>query len=121
MQKEIKLNIIMANHKKAIVLINGWINTDTIDFVINKIEGIRKKNNPLNYIFNLEGLEYISSAGIGIFMELYETIENKNGKICFIGMSDSVRRVFELVGFLQYFGDVENMEKAEEYIEKKLN
>ena len=59
MQKEINLNIVMVNREKAIVFIDGWINTDTIDFVINRIETIRKKNKPLNYIFDLSGLKYI--------------------------------------------------------------
>jgi len=113
---DIAIKTAKASKSKAVIEISGYINMDTSDLLVNEIEKIKQKFNPNKYIFILDGLEYISSAGIGIFMELFEFIENQKGRICFVGMSDSVRRVFKLVGFLQYFGDVDTIEEAESFI-----
>ncbi|MEM6262141.1 MAG: STAS domain-containing protein [Bacteroidota bacterium] len=53
--------------------------------------------------FHIDGseLQYISSAGLGVFISHLEEIEQKEGKIVFSGLSQNVQDVFQLLGLDQ--------------------
>jgi len=110
---------IKTREKQYIVIqLEGYINSDNSEMIIDIINDIKFGNDsPLNYFFILNKLEYISSAGVGIFMDLFDFLEDKGGNVVFVEMQESVRRVFDIVGFLQYFGDYTNLKDAlENYI-----
>ena len=50
-------------------------------------------------IVNLSDLNYISSAGLGVFMGFIEGIRSKEGDIKLAEPNDKVFRVFDLLGF----------------------
>ena len=56
-------------------------------------------------MFNLhidcEQLKYISSAGLGVFISFMDELEVGKGKFVFSGMSQNVRKVFQLLGLEQ--------------------
>ncbi|MEM0997048.1 MAG: STAS domain-containing protein [Bacteroidota bacterium] len=43
-------------------------------------------------------LEYISSAGLGVFISFMEELENAGGKFVFSNMADNILQVFKLLG-----------------------
>ncbi len=111
MQEELKF-IGKVENEVAFVILEGYINMDTSDDLVEQIGNMISKNNCKKFIFDVTKLEYVSSAGIGVFMDLYEKYTNKGGKICFINLKPEIRRVFELVGLMQYFGNSYSMEEA---------
>lgn len=50
-------------------------------------------------IVNCSELEYIASAGLGVFMAYIEDVRNDGGDIKLTNMSDKVYNVFDLLGF----------------------
>lgn len=50
-------------------------------------------------VVNLSELNYISSAGLGVFMGFIEEIRKKKGDIKIAEPSEKVYRVFDLLGF----------------------
>ena len=52
-----------------------------------------------------ENPESVSSAGVGVFIDLYDRYEDRGGRIAFFGLKATVRRVLDLVGFMSFFGD----------------
>ena len=50
-------------------------------------------------VFNLQDLEYISSAGLGVFMAYVETMREHNGDIKFSNLKEDVYNIFDLLGF----------------------
>ena len=50
-------------------------------------------------IVSMSSLNYISSAGLGVFMGFIEEIRENNGDIKLSNMSDKVFKVFDLLGF----------------------
>jgi anti-sigma B factor antagonist len=50
---------------------------------------------------NCSGLEYISSAGLGVFISYINEMEQKNQKLVFFNMSEKIKHVFEMVGIAQ--------------------
>ena len=52
-----------------------------------------------NIVVNCKDLTYISSAGLGVFMEYIEDVRKNNGDIKLSNMSPKVYNVFDLLGF----------------------
>lgn len=49
-------------------------------------------------LIDCRGLEYISSAGLGVFMSYIEEFKDKNIKMVLYGMSDKVANTFQILG-----------------------
>jgi anti-sigma B factor antagonist len=56
-------------------------------------------NGTSNILIDFEKLDYISSAGFGVFMEFIEEVRSIGGDIKMTGMSPKIRNLFELLGF----------------------
>lgn len=66
----------------------------------------------LNVIFDLKELEYISSAGLRLFLYAAKKTKEKKGEVAFCSISDNVQRIFRLSGLNTIFSVYENFEKA---------
>ncbi len=69
-----------------------------------------------NVILDLSDLQYISSAGLGVFMVLYEDVEDRGGKVVFAALPPKVHTVFDLLGFTQLFPFFTTVEEARQYL-----
>jgi anti-sigma B factor antagonist len=49
-------------------------------------------------LVDCSALEYISSAGLGVFMSYIEEFKDKNLKMVLFGMSEKVANTFEILG-----------------------
>jgi anti-sigma B factor antagonist len=49
-------------------------------------------------LIDCSSLEYISSAGLGVFMSYIEEFKDKNIQMILFGMSDKVANTFEILG-----------------------
>lgn len=114
MEKEFNFDIKSTDKFKTVIRVAGFLNSNSREEFSEKLLEIKEKSK--NYIFEINELEYISSSGVGFFMELYEIVKEKEGKICFVGMSNVVRRVFDYMGFLSFFGDKKTLVEAEDFI-----
>ena len=68
-------------------------------------------------IFNIHvdcsQLQYISSAGLGVFISFMDELSAKGGKFVFSGMTDNIFKVFQLLGLEQLMEIVESPGAAE--------
>ena len=83
--------------KVDIIVIHGEIDASSsieLDLTIAKSvgEGFKK------ILVDCTSLEYISSAGLGVFMSYIEEFKDKNIKMVLFGMSDKVGNTFEILG-----------------------
>jgi len=63
-------------------------------------------------IVNCERLNYISSAGLGVFMSFIEEIREGGGDIKICGATPKVLQVFEILGFATLFDLLPGVEAA---------
>lgn len=98
--------------KNAIVVsVNGRINAVTApDFETRISETMAGGEKFL--VINLEGLEYISSAGLRVILSTAKKLKAQQGDIYLVSMQDTVKEVFELSGFHQIFKIFENEKEA---------
>ena len=81
-----------------IIELNGYLDAHTapqLEDVFNKL--IEEKK--FNVVVNFKDLQYISSAGLGVFMAYVETMRENDGDIKFANLSESVYNIFDLLGF----------------------
>ncbi len=69
-------------------------------------------------IVNFRGLDYISSAGLGVFMSFIEEVRAGNGDIKLSDMPSKIFKIFDLLGFPLLY---EITDKEDEAIESFLN
>ena len=54
-------------------------------------------------LVDLAGVEYISSAGLRVFLVLAKRLRDLRGRLVLCGMTQPVRQVFRLAGFMPLF------------------
>lgn len=90
--------IVSENQENVVIGISGFLDAHTAPFLENAIkEQIDKKVYNINIDF--ENLDYISSAGFGVFMEFIEEIRENGGDLVLVNMKQKIRKLFELLGF----------------------
>ncbi len=94
-----------------IIYIKGYLDAHTAPQLEKVFEDIIKKDF-IQIIVNFKDLDYISSAGLGVFMAFIEEIRNKNGDIKLTEMNEKVFSIFDLLGFTILFDIDDNNQIA---------
>ena len=63
-------------------------------------------------LVDCQGLHYISSAGLGVFMSYIQELDITDKKMALFNMSEKVYKVFEILGLHQLLTIVDSQEKA---------
>jgi anti-sigma B factor antagonist len=82
----------------SILRLKGFLDAHTapqFEKAIQELLGEQK----FQIIVSMSDLNYISSAGLGVFMGFIEEIREQKGDIKLSNMSDKVYKVFDLLGF----------------------
>lgn len=80
------------------ISIGGSLDAFTADKLESEISGGVEKD-IYRFAIGFEELDYISSAGLGVFMTHIEEIRENGGDIKLYGMNDKIFRIFDLLGF----------------------
>lgn len=111
MQKNIfNINIIEKNDV-SIIYLNGYLDAHSAPTLEEEVNSLIDKNK-FKLIFEFSNLEYISSAGLGVFMTFIENVRENNGDIKLTNMVDKVKTVFELLGFNMLFEITNSVDDA---------
>lgn len=64
------------------------------------------------FVIDLEGLNYISSAGLRVILAIAKTLRPKGGQICFANVQATVWEVFDISGFRSLFQMYDSLASA---------
>ena len=114
-----KLKIRVKQTKPGIVTISpvGTIDTETsltLDKEICRILSAATKT----LVIDMEGVEYITSMGIGIIAKAKSSLSRNGGDIAIINLQPQVRKVFEIIRLLPTLNVFASLEELDEYLEK---
>ena len=84
----------------AIIAITGHLDTRMVNLVNAKIQEVYDGNYH-TIIFDLNDLEYISSAGLRIFLYTSKKMASKGGTAALCSLNKSVHKVVDIVGVNQ--------------------
>jgi anti-sigma B factor antagonist len=82
----------------AVVRVTGYVDTTTSHELEKKINAILERR-IYNIVVDLSGVDYLSSAGWGIFIGEIREMREQGGDLKLAGMSPDVYEVFELLEF----------------------
>lgn len=86
----------------AIVSPAGRIDTTTSGTVEDAIRQL-VDGGARNVLVDLSRVDYISSAGLRVFLVLAKRMKDLRGTLVLSGMTEPVRQVFQLAGFMPLF------------------
>jgi anti-sigma B factor antagonist len=86
-----------AEHKNVTMIeLHGQLDSVSASQVEKALDDLmEKKQNRI--VIDLHEVNYISSAGWGIFLGILKEVRNSNGDIKLAGLSDEVQEVFQLL------------------------
>lgn len=94
-----------------ILRLKGFLDAHTAHVLERAIEE-KVKDGHNSIIVNFKDLEYISSAGLGVFMVFIEEVRSRGGDIKLTEMKPKVFTVFDLLGFPMLFDIVPTDQEA---------
>ena len=99
------------------VAVRGFLDAHTYEELDRTIaecfeQGIHK------LIVDLSRLDYISSAGAGVFIGNIGTAQDNDGNIVLVKPSPNVREIFDLLGLTQIFTFAQDTDSAIKLLEK---
>ena len=93
------------------ITLNGYIDTYNSVYFQKQI-GKVVTTGYTNLIFNCSSLNYVSSTGIGSFTAFLKLVKPKGGDIVLLNIQPKVYKVFQLLGFSQFFNIKESLDDA---------
>lgn len=63
-------------------------------------------------LLDMSGVSYISSAGLRALLMLYRQIANGEGRVALAGLSESIRDMMAVTGFLEFFDDYATVDQG---------
>jgi anti-sigma B factor antagonist len=91
-----------SNNTIKILAVSGEMNAVTSKEVENRLTNLIMGGNK-KLIVNLAGLNYISSAGLRVFLAGNKLIKKQKGELRISNLNDLVKEVFEISGFTMIF------------------
>lgn len=94
-----------------IIDLKGYLDAHTapeFESIIQKLITQKK----YNIVVNCKNLNYISSAGLGVFMAYIEEVRKNNGDIKLANMPPKIYNVFDILGFPLLYEVYKNEEEA---------
>ena len=77
------------------------------------------ENGSYRFVVDIKRLEYVSSAGAGVFIGAVGTCQENDGNVVLVQPSHEVKEIFELLGVYQIFPVVKTREQALDLFTKK--
>jgi anti-sigma B factor antagonist len=100
-----------ANGTVTILDLNGELDAHTASELEAAIQKC-KDDQQYQIVVNGGQLQYISSAGLGVFMAYIEEVRDNGGDIKIAALQPKVFNVFDLLGFPMLFDIVDNEQDA---------
>lgn len=105
-----------------VVSLEGSLDTNTHMVLQEKVDYILKES-PNTIAFDMEKLEYISSAGVRVVLKTRKALKENNGKLVFLKIQPQVKKVFDIINALpsmQVFTSIKELDDYLDAIQRKV-
>ena len=94
-----EFKVLTRDSGKAVIMeLHGFLDAHTAPDLEKTFSELIAKGK-YNIVVNFNALNYISSAGLGVFMAYIDEVRNNRGDIKLAAMQQKVFNVFDLLGF----------------------
>ncbi len=95
----------------TLIHLGGSLDAETAPKFDAKLKGEIERGTK-KIICNLERLDYIASAGLGVLISANDLLRKQGGELRIAAMNEKIRKIFKLLGFINLFKIFENDQKA---------
>jgi anti-sigma B factor antagonist len=99
---ELNIQSKLVGKDACILTLEGFLDAHTFERLDEQITSLFDQG-VYKVIANLKGVEYISSAGAGVFIGSLATAQESGGDIVLVDPTPNVQEVFDLLGLSQIF------------------
>ncbi len=99
------------NNGISIIALEGFVDAHTAPNFEAAIQTELEAGH-VRIVVDCSKLNYISSAGLGVFMSFIEEVREQNGDIKISGLAPKVRHTFEILGFHDLFEMADTLDIA---------
>lgn len=92
---------IRRGQNSTLVEVTGEINSSTSAALLDELLRLTGKGRAL--VIDLHGVDYVSSAGLRTLLVVYREAQRADVSVQLAGLSDEIRFVMSVTGFLDFF------------------
>jgi anti-anti-sigma factor len=93
----------------------GKIDTNTSPILDSQIRGLLTE--PLTtLVLDMEGVDFITSAGIGVITKAKASMVRKNGDLAMINLQPQIKKVFEIMRLVPTLNVFTGIDELDEYL-----
>jgi len=93
----------------------GSIDTTTAPILEREVDIVLEKS-PRIVIFDMSGLEYISSMGVRVIIKTKKVLANSAGRLVMVNLPPQIKRVFDIIYSLPKEEIFDSIEELDEYL-----
>jgi len=108
---KIKLQQIPEADGCLVLYLAGYIDTYNSNYFQKRVQKAIEAGF-IRLIFQCNGLNYVSSTGIGSFTAFLKSVKPRGGDLVLLEIQPKVYEVFQLLGFSQFFNIKDNLEDS---------
>lgn len=105
----------IKENKHSILLLEGEVDASNSVELDSSIQQLSEEG-ATAILVDATGLEYISSAGLGVFMSYLEDFQERNVKMVIFGLKEKVYQVFVILGLDKLMNIKKTKEEALEEV-----
>ncbi len=95
-----------------VVYLQGRLDVHLSADIEKEINKLIKDEPNAHFLFNLSGVEYMSSSGLRIFVSTMRILKESNRKLKLCNMNSAVKKIFEVVELMDMFEIYESEAEA---------
>jgi anti-anti-sigma factor len=107
----VKISASVRDDGVALVEVRGRVDAVTSPELSKTLFGLLDQKHH-RVVLDFAGVDYISSAGLRVLIQAHQAAQGLKGEVRLLGLSDSVRHVFELCVLDKVFKIAGTMEEA---------
>lgn len=111
------LKITVDKSPTPTIKLAGRLDTDTAPELDSALNKLLEHKDVKRLVFDLSGLEYLSSAGIRCFVRARKAVEPGGGTVAVVNPQPSVRKVLDIVKAIPAKGIFASVAELDEYLD----
>lgn len=101
----------------SILVLTGRLDSSTAPALDAELDRILARTSARRLVFDLGGLDYLSSAGIRCFIRARKAIEPAGGRVAVVNPQPGVRKVLDIVKAIPSAGIFKDVAELDEYLD----
>ncbi len=109
--REFEINLEPLSANSTLVRVVGWLDAHTFEYMEQTINNLYSKG-MVRLAIDLSEVEYISSAGAGVFIGSLSGAHERGGNVVLMNPTEPVKEVFDMLGLSQVFTFADSKQAA---------